>query len=149
MKKLIVFVLTLVMCLSLFACGSKEIDVKALADSLKDGITYTDILFDVSDDMISTMYELPETVKGVAYAGSGATAEEVAVFEATDENEAKDVETALKARLDSRADSYASYLPDEVEKIENAVVERCGKYVAMCVSDSPDQASKIISNFFD
>lgn len=149
MKKPLIIVLSLMMCLSFFGCGKKEVDTDALAKSLVADIKYDDVLFELDSDMVKTLFELPDGVTGAAYAGSGATAEEVAVFIASDEKSAEALETSLKARLESRAESYASYMPDEVFKIENAVISREGKYVAMCVSNDSDGAAKIISNFFD
>ena len=147
MKRILSVIIILIMCISFVGCGKVTLDPSEVAAALKNGVQYDDELFQLSDDQFSVLYELPDSVKGAAYCGSGATAEEVAVFDAGDENSAKALLSEMQDRLKSRSASYASYMPDEVSKIDSAVLKQAGQYIILCVSPDNAAAEKIISGF--
>lgn len=64
----------------------------------------------------------------------GATAEELAVFEAKDADAAAALVEKLQARNADRIENYADYIPAEVPKLENAVILSGGRYVVLCVA---------------
>lgn len=66
--------------------------------------------------------------------GTGATAEELAVFETKDADAAAALVQKLEARNADRIESYSSYIPEEVPKLENAVILSGGRYVVLCVA---------------
>ena len=68
-------------------------------------------------------------------AGTGATAEELAVFETKDADAAAALVQKLEARNADRIESYSSYIPEEVPKLENAVILSGGRYVVLCVAE--------------
>ena len=72
------------------------------------------------------------------WAGAGATAEELAVFELADAEAAGALLDALRARNAEREESYAGYLPDEVPKLQNTLLLSTGRYVLLCTA--PDTA---------
>ena len=68
--------------------------------------------------------------------GGGATAEEVAVFEAKSEKYAKELETTLaKERIERKKLDFESYIPAEMTKLNSPVIVRKGKVVAVCIAD--------------
>ena len=68
-------------------------------------------------------------------AGTGATAEELAVFETADAEAAAALVTKLEARNADRIENYSSYIPSEVPKLEDAVIISGGRYVVLCVAE--------------
>ena len=79
----------------LASCGSQnediQVDINALAEELNTGITYQDPLAKLDDDMVGMLYSVDGLVDAtVVYMGSGATAEEIAVFDCVDAATAKD-----------------------------------------------------------
>ena len=83
--------------------------------------------------------------KAVCYVdASGASAHEIDCFEANDENAAKEIETALKARIESQKKAFESYVPAEMDKLNNPVLVVDGSYVFMCLSNNNDKAKEII-----
>ena len=78
------------------------------------------------------------------YRGSGATAEEIDCFEASDEDAAKEIYDVLKTYLEDQKKRYADYAPGEMDKLEKAVVVQNGKYVFMSISDDDAKAKEII-----
>ena len=155
-KRFLLVILALIFALGLCACGdggtseSSEppkpltVDIEGLAAELLDGVTFEDELFRIEDEMISFYYEIPEGGKGVFYYGSGATAEEVAVFELTDANQADEFLAVAQEHIEDQILSYEDYIPGEVARLEQAVVECHGKYVVVCVTADPETAEKII-----
>lgn len=132
-------------------CGgdkAKEIDAKALAGSLLSEVTYEDELQELSEQMAAMQFDTEDGVKIYLYMGGGATAEEVAVFEAPDEEAAKKQLDHVKDFVDDQIETERDYRPEEVKRLEAAVLERRGKYVILCVSSDSDKAKDIIEKAF-
>ena len=135
----------------LAGCGStqKDIDASALAKSLVSDITYDDQLEQINDeDDVSVYIDVPKKVNTIMYMGSGSTAEEVAVFTAPDEETARTTEEKVQSFLDDQSDSFEKYIPEETKRISNAVLEKKGKYVVLCVCGDSDKAKEIIEKAF-
>jgi hypothetical protein len=82
------------------------------------------------------------------YMSSGSTAEEVAVFEAPDSSTAELMKEHVEEYLADQRDSFEKYIPEEAERIDNAVVQQNGNYVVLCVSGDSDKAKSLISEAF-
>lgn len=80
-----------------------------------------------------------------AYVSTGATAEEIAVIKAKDEATAESMEEKLTERVEAQKNSFANYIPKEVEKLEEAVVYQEGVYVVLSISNDDEKAEEIIS----
>ena len=72
----------------------------------------------------------------------------IAVFEAVDGDAAKAVQEGMQARLSSQISDYGDYRPQEVPKLESAVVKTSGNYVVLCVSADNDAAADLIEEAF-
>ena len=66
----------------------------------------------------------------------GIGTDEVAVFVLTDEAAAKAASSACQAHVDSRTESSSQYCPDQVPKLEAAVIRRLGSTVLLAVGDT-------------
>ena len=124
------------------------IDVAAVADKLQSDITYVDTLTQLSADMIEKLFGLAEGTDykaGKVYVGSGgATAEEIACFEANDEEGAAKIKTVLEERVESQKTAFENYQPQEMDKLNDPVLVTKGSYVFMCISDDNAKAKEII-----
>lgn len=132
-------------------CGgdkAKTIDAKALADSLLSEISYEDELEELSEEMAAMSIDTEDGVKTWLYMGSGATSEELAVFETPDEETAKKQLEHVKDFVDDQIEAERDYRPEEVKRLEDAVLEQRGKYVILCVSADSDKAKEIIEKAF-
>ena len=67
---------------------------------------------------------------------SSVSADEVAVFVLTDEDAAVAAESACQAHVESRIESSAQYCPDQVPKLEDAVISRLGNTVLLAVGET-------------
>ena len=81
------------------------------------------------------------------YMGSGATAEEAAVFEAKDEETAKQMAEVANQHIQNQREAFESYIPEEIKKLDKAIVEQKGRYVAVCVTDDVENAQKVIDGY--
>ncbi|MDD2362247.1 MAG: DUF4358 domain-containing protein [Oscillospiraceae bacterium] len=133
-------------------CQSKkdiEIDINTLADDLKSSITFADTLDEQSNAAFSSVYSIDEAdiVTKKIYIGSGATAEEIAVFEAKDEAAAGRIRDAVDTHIADNLKSFEDYNPDELHKLSDPVIVESGKYVILCVSDDNETARKTIDKY--
>lgn len=122
-------------------------DVTAIADKLKSDIKYVDTLNELSAEMTEKILGISADLytAGKVYVGSGgATAEEIACFEAKDADSAKTIKEALEKRIDSQKKAFENYQPQEMEKLNSPVLVSQGNYVFMCLSDDNSKAEEII-----
>ncbi len=149
MKNMLLCVSLLTLCAVLLgACsGGKKVSVDpaALAKDLASEAVTSEELTQIADSMVAATYYIPDDTyaAGWAYKGSGATACEVAVIECKKAEQTKDVEKLLQDHVDSQSELYASYNPDEVKKLDKALIKSAGTYVVLCVCDNEDQATSI------
>ena len=148
MKRIMPLVLCLLLLLSGCAGGeSVTIDTGALARSLLEGGVFDEPLNAVEPDAIRLL--VGEELTGeeiLAYLGTGATAEELLIVTAAGEEAAEDCLALLQDHLDERRELYAGYLPGEVYKLENACLERFGRYVILCVAADFETAGALIDS---
>lgn len=83
-----------------------------------------------------------DVVSGRLYLSSGATAEEIAVFEAKDDTAAERLLAAARERVEAQKTAFEDYAPAEMAKLNSAVVERNGKIIALCIADDSAAAQK-------
>jgi len=149
-RKIICAGLSALLALSLCGCGggsgaqssAKQIDLEQLGTDL--AALCDEELYRLDEETAAVVYEGMAAEEILAWASSGATANEVVLFRAKDEAAADAIEEAVEIRLEDREESYADYLPEEAAKLDEAVVEQEGVYVAVCVSPDSQQAESII-----
>ena len=104
-SRAICIALALVLALSLAACGSdanKDVDINALADELLNSATFGETMNPLESSVALGLYACAEGTEAVAYAGTGATAEEVAVFNCGSAEAAEALVTSLETRNQTR-----------------------------------------------
>lgn len=142
MKKTIALALCALLALTALAgCGQAaeaEVQLDELAFKIKDSVEFSEELYLLDEGIARQLYGVGEDAQCAAWAGAGATAEELAVFELPDEAAAGTLVSSLRSRNDERIDDYADYLPDEVPKLQNTLLLSSGRYVLLCTA--PDTA---------
>ena len=118
---------------------------------LKDEITFTDQMTDMDSENTCRFYDIDTgmVADSVSYVGSGATAESMAVFEAVDADAAGSIADALQSFTDGWIDGYSDYKPEEVHKLESAVLEQNGVYVVFCVSADNTTAKTAVQDLLN
>ena len=136
--------------LLLSGCGKTEtnLNVQEAADKIKSAVTFQDTMTALPDASFDRTYSIDagDLKSKAVYVSSGATAEEIAVIEATDEAAAKKVKAAVDQRIADQKESFKDYVPAELTKLNDPVVEASGRYVLMCVCDQPEQARQAIKD---
>ncbi|MBQ9278798.1 MAG: DUF4358 domain-containing protein [Lachnospiraceae bacterium] len=161
-KRLFALLLSLVIVLSLAACGSKDskeskdtatdVDVKVLADALKNGCDFKDNLAEIDSTVgLTRVLSIADTSiieESAFYTNSSASAEEIIVIKATSTENVKIVKAAFDVRISTQKAACADYLPDEIPKLDDAVEYTNGKYAILVISKDSAKAQEIINGYF-
>lgn len=147
-------ILTVFIALALALCGcgkasGKEIDFQSFAADMLSCGAFTEELIQVDTDLGCAQYAISQADcrQAVFFLSSGATAEELALFEASDAGSLDRIKDAVKNRLRLQTDSFESYLPSEVPKLENAIVFTRGNYVILIVANDNERANSILEKY--
>ena len=147
-------ILAAVMILGLFSgCGAEdkkplEIDIGAVAEELLSGVEFDDTLAELDSEAVKYLYGTGDDISAAVYMGSGATAEEIAVFEAPDEAGGEALLATVEKHIADQIESYRNYVPTEVSRLEDALVVREGRYVIVCVAKDTNAARRIMDAAF-
>lgn len=139
--------------LTLAACGQKppekELDIAAFAQQAVKAVDFGDEVVLLSENTTKDFYDLQfeGLEQFVVYtSGTRATASEVAVFKVTDKDAMSKAKEAVNARLDDQKESYENYRPDEMPKLNNALVKEEGNYLLFAVSPNNDAIAKLFAD---
>lgn len=137
----------------LLAAGCSGKDKKAewnlteVTNRLRNEIEYTDSLDTMDSSLMGYLFsdiDPADVSEQIIYISTGSTAEEIAAFKAVDEAAAGRIEEGLRLRVESQTESFTDYVPEEVKRLEDAVIARNGLSVVLSVSGDPDTAKKIL-----
>ena len=141
----------LVLCLALTACGSKGsgsagYDPAATAQALLDSGAFTDTLESTEKDTVAMLYgvEANSIVDCACYTSLSAGAEEIAVLTMADADSAKAAMEGLEARVADQKAVLESYQPDEVSKLDKAILTQSGNTVVLVVAADADKAQSTL-----
>ena len=129
---LIMFLLVL---LTLSGCGGQGKDAYTVEDveTLLDAGAFSGEMEAVDGTIAATIYGIDSSTvtEAACYMAinSSVSADEVSVFVLTDE-------AACRLHIDNQIASYATYRPDQVPKLENAVIQRLGATVLVAVGET-------------
>lgn len=125
--------------LSLTACGGGKkafapaADAQALLSA--DGV-FSEALEPIDQATACALYGIDESsVTGCAvYMANATSAEELAIFTFSGEEEAQTAAALLGYRIEDRIDGLTDYLPNEIPKLEGALVETRGNSALLIVA---------------
>ena len=155
MRKFLAAALAALLTLSLGACGNGG-DAASGASSAApdlDGL-FTELsalcgeaAVDIDHATAAGLYGVEESEVFACRAEGGVSADEATIFQCADEARAAEVLATAETRLADQAESYADYLPEEAEKLQNAAAVRSGSVVAVCVCADAEKAAELIRNY--
>ena len=139
------FVSSLLCMLMLFGCGSSTSageSAAAQAEKIVTELNLTDKMDKVEDRIIKGLFFFEEgTLKDSSvYIANDKSADIVAVFESEDTAAVKE---RVNTYLATAKEQMQNYYPDEVFKIDNAIVEEAGDKVVLIVTGDIENAKKI------
>ncbi len=141
--------LILVCVLALSACGGREepFDVKDTAKALleAEGV-FSEELIPLEQTVFVPFLGIDDEklTDGAVYVSSGSTAEELAVLEFESEDAAADALAQLEEHLASQKESNVDYRPQEMPKLEKAVLQRRKNTVLFLVANDYNGAAEVI-----
>ena len=144
-----ILIVTLVLVLSLVSCGSKQVAMDTVRDTVSK-VQFRDLTFEPDLDMTLSQYNLE--IQGIEsyriMSGTGATAEEITVFKLAQGVSSEDVKKACEQRKEDVYKMYETYKPAEVPMIENTQIFTQGEYVFYVCVDNAQNVKTEIENLF-
>ena len=118
--------------------GNGKYDVLKISQEILANITFRDTLSEINPRVLVGTYGIDESIiqNAAGFAGGGATAEEIAVFELKNPNDAKKVKNKIYSYIDSKKKSFESYIPEEMPKLKRPFVYTDKNLVIVCIADS-------------
>ncbi len=154
MKRILIFLLSALLILSVSACSDNSNEVSdasatEVALTVKEGVTFVDDMFEVSNEVVPDFYNLPEGVTDfkVYMSASGATAEELAVFKCDSKKTSDEVIKACEKRTENLTEKFEDYIPEELTKIKSAVIEEKNGFVMFICADSTEPAEEKFKDY--
>ena len=158
MKKLLLC-LPVLLLLLLCACGEKSVPApskaelpapEALAAELQASGAFAEELVLAENDVGCFLYGLVESDAPEMryYFSSGAVADEIAILPCADDAALEKVKSECATRLDLQTQLFTSYKPEEVPKLEKALVLQRDKTVVLCVAADYEKAREILDKYF-
>lgn len=157
MKKYIGIIVIIAIFASLIVCtlvrknvnSDIQININELADRIVSSSSFEDELAKIDNELAINLYNFEqETIEEiVAYQGSGASSEEILILKVKDANDLNNETEKIEARLKEREEAFASYLPKEVSKIQNHILEQKGNYIILCICNDYNTVNKVIKDF--
>ena len=155
MKRILSLFIIFALLSTLFtACGSQKNNDPSCADILNDVMENTeeyDTIFVAGDDTLENNYDNMYAIKrdivddcGILYLEEGGLANELSLFHMKDSGDVQLAKDKLQDRLATRRNQFAGYKPEEVYKLDNAVVMAQGNFVALIVSEDPSMMESVL-----
>ena len=149
MKKILALILVAI-CLT--SCGESAVSsvgIDALSKAIVKSLDFDDDLVILDDEVAFYIHDAEDLVKDVAvYIGTGATAEEVAVFEAKNKASMSELKEEIAEYIADKCDEYEDYVPEEVARINKAVIREDGNYLVLCINKDPDKVNQLLNSYF-
>ena len=134
----------------LAGCGSKKaMNTDEVAGRLLGEITYQDSLTKTDLDTAGMFLNLSgiDVTSAAIYESSGWTAEEIVVMECASSADADKAKAMMEARVEEQKTNFVDYVPEEMEKLNAAVIVESGNFAVLSVSDEPDKAKSILAEY--
>ena len=131
------------------SCGEKPGKTPATADvaaAISDSTEFSELM-PLNDNNITRRYygiDLDDIEEYEALVcSSGALADEISVFKMKEKDDVEDMLEVVRERQQELYDSFVDYVPEEINKINNAVIGSNGNYVyfAVCSDASAAKAA--------
>ena len=154
MKKVITFMLIVIMCLSLIGCGKSKKEVKNIpvADimaAVEKEVEFRPMENFQSGDILNAQYYIKdEDVEEyiIKKAMMNVSASEITIIKAKDESKVEAIKNGVEKRQEDLDKQGAQYLPDQHELVKNAKIKVVGNYVIFIVDEESEKIEKIIDS---
>ncbi len=131
---------------SVFVQG--DYDLQAILEQIQSAVQFEGDIGRASAGVLLKTHGIDKemVVNAWGVVGGGATAEEIALFEAKDEACAKEIKALLEQYVKSRTKSFETYIPQEVPKLKNAVFYADKTFVALVVAKEASGVESLLKS---
>lgn len=131
--------------------GSAEIDItaKSFADMLYQKIPYDATLKANSADTMALLMNVTGYTEAAGYSAVGTMPDMAAVFRGADAEAAESIAASMQTYVNEMAREYERYAPEQVSKLEDAIIVSRGNYAVLCVTPDVNAAQDIIDEVFE
>lgn len=151
MKKILAALLAAMMLLTLAACGggstAKTVDVQKLADDLKDNVPYSTEMIVTAVEDLNYKLDPPEGTTIAGYMADGNAADLIVVGQCASEEDAKTLYANVQTYVDDLKREANLYQPEDVARLDGALLRQTGTVVVLCVSDDTAAATAIVEGY--
>lgn len=151
-KAYIIIAVILIIAIAIFILKNmnKEItiDIDKLSENIIKNVDFEDEMNITDAETVKRLYNIDNAISEKVYLSSGATAEEVAIFEFENKENAKEAVAKVNERIENQKSSYSGYAPKEVKRLEDAILIQKDKYIVFCVTEDKN-AQKLISEYME
>jgi hypothetical protein len=149
MRRLIcIFSILLLLCFSAGCSGEKTMDIDAFCRDVLETVSYDDELIRLSDRVVGDYYDLSFDgleEYAIYVSATSATANELAVMKLADAKAVEAAKAAVKARIDTQTANYENYRPDELFRLENALVTEKNNYLLFSASPTTMRSNRCLT----
>lgn len=149
MKRYICILLCLAMLVSVTGCAKMPeapVNAQALFDTILAKVQFDTPLENAGENTALYFTNLPAGVALTLFVGSGYYADEAILVTAETQEDADAAEALLRSHLQQRRDQFANYLPEEVSKIDDAVLWRQDNVMILCITRDVDTLKQLLKN---
>lgn len=152
MKKEICMIILIIVIISgvlLFTNKDKNItiDINKLSQDIIENIKFEDELNKMDKETVSKLYDINTFTSQSVYMSSGATAEEIAIFEFENKDECRIALEKVNKRIDEQKQNFKDYMPKEMKKLENAIIKKKNNYLIVCITDNQEEVERILNRY--
>jgi len=151
MKKIWIVILIIVVIgvIVVFTNDNKgiTIDINELSKDIIENIEFEDELNKADNETASKLYDINNFTSQSVYMSSGATSEEIAIFEFEDKEACKVALEKANKRIEEQKQNFKDYMPKEMKKLENAMIKNKNQYLIVCITNHPEEVGKILSKY--
>lgn len=124
-----------------------HLDIAAFSVQLQENLGLGEELSPVENDVFSYVYDVPgeSYEEAVLLLASGAAADEICIVKAADKDSKNAIKAKMEARIAAQKESFASYLPEEAAKLDNAIIREIDDYLIFIVCGNPQQADAMVT----
>jgi len=151
-KRSVSLALALLVLMSMAACAAPEsgsYDVPALVQSILRQVNFADELSGMGEASVLYFPDLPENTMVEMYRGSGYFADELALITLPSQKDVKTAEASVQTHISQVRNQFANYIPEELGKIDKAVVWSHGNCVLVCITDDHASVKLILDHASD
>lgn len=131
----------------LVSCGKKSEIINAeLSQAITDNVEFSEQLTQIDTLNAQKRYMLSskDYSEITAFVGTASVCDEFVIVKTSN---TESITEDLRSYIDSKKESYKSYRPNEVYKLDNAIIEQYGDAVVMIITANSDDAIKVYEEY--